>query len=323
MEQRIFRQAALEQLSSPEDLHTIFRVVPFRTWIVLIALGIWMVVMVWWSLVGRLPVKVQGQGILLAQPGVVEVTTTYSGQISQLLVREGDWLRKGQKVAHLHQAQLLDQLQNAQRELWLHPGVQSESVQKIHRRIRQLQDELKLRSHVSTPYAGRVVEIVSRTGQSMEPGVPVLRLELQSESPHALEVVLYLSPLEGNKVEAGMMVEVIPSTIKQEEHGFLLGKVKRVSRHPASLLGMMHTLKHPELARFLAQQQGTPIRVLVTLVPDAVTPTGYRWSSGTGPTNPLYSGTLCAGTVVLEYRSPFALMFLHGKKRWQQISAQR
>lgn len=112
--------------------------------------------------------------------------------------------------------------------------------------------------------------------------------------------MIYFPPAEGKKVQVGMNVEVAPSTVRKDEYGFLLGRVSHVAEVPSTTVGMMRTLKNDQLVETLSGD-GAPFEVQVELLPDASTPTGYKWSSSTGPADAaINSGTLADAEVTVR-----------------------
>ncbi|MEM9004967.1 MAG: hypothetical protein AAGE59_15770 [Cyanobacteria bacterium P01_F01_bin.86] len=63
--QNLFRQEALERLSSPERLDELMTIVNLKTWLPLGTIGMLLGVGLIWSLVGRIPVTTTGQGKLV------------------------------------------------------------------------------------------------------------------------------------------------------------------------------------------------------------------------------------------------------------------
>ena len=62
---RIFRPAALERLSSPEQLDQLMQVVTLRSWLPLATLGGLLFCALVWSVLGRIPVTTSGQGVIV------------------------------------------------------------------------------------------------------------------------------------------------------------------------------------------------------------------------------------------------------------------
>jgi HlyD family secretion protein len=63
---RLFRKAAIERRSSPEQLDALMQVTPPKAWISLAAAGFLLACFVAWGFFGELPVEVGGRGILVS-----------------------------------------------------------------------------------------------------------------------------------------------------------------------------------------------------------------------------------------------------------------
>ena len=59
---QIFRKVALERLSSPEQLDLVMQVTSPRSWIALSAVGLLLVTLVIWGILGSIPEKTQATG---------------------------------------------------------------------------------------------------------------------------------------------------------------------------------------------------------------------------------------------------------------------
>lgn len=178
------------------------------------------------------------------------------------------------------------------------------SIRDLEAEIRELNAKLGENVNVLSPYAGRVLEVVADRGDVVNPGTPLLSVEVLSEN---LEAVLFVPASAGKRVQPGMVVRVSPSTVKREEYGSILGKVTWVAEFPSSSRGMTRLLGNEALVTSL-MEQGPPIQVNVALTPDASTPTGFRWSSSKGPSIKISSGTLAAGDVVVKADRPISLV---------------
>jgi HlyD family secretion protein len=109
----IFRDVALDRLSSPEQLDQLMEVTTPRGWIALGAFGVLLVTALAWGVLGSVPERIQGQGILVHSGGVLEVESPSGGRISDLAVRVGDVIAEGQVVARIAQQELLDRIRQA------------------------------------------------------------------------------------------------------------------------------------------------------------------------------------------------------------------
>ncbi len=102
--EKLFRAAVLKRLSSPEDLDRMVRVTQPIGWVAGLTLAALIVAVVSWSVVGRLPSRVMGNGIVLPQGGrIVEVQARGNGVLTALSVSVGARVEVGQVVATLGQ----------------------------------------------------------------------------------------------------------------------------------------------------------------------------------------------------------------------------
>ena len=211
-----------------------------------------------------------------------------------------------------------DQLANARLELnglelkGLDSAQQTDQqVEAREAQIRDLEIELRERqarltetARIVSNRAGRVLELLADRGDVVNPGTPLLNLEVVSEE---LQAVLFVPASAGKRVQPGMRVRVSPSTVKREEYGSMIGRVTWASEYPSTSRGMTRLLGNEALVQRL-MQEGPPIQVNVTLEKDPKTPTGYRWSSSTGPSIRISSGTLATGSVVVREERPINLV---------------
>lgn len=276
MSQNIFRESALERLSSPEQLDQLMRITSPRGWMSLAALGLVLALAIVWSFLGRVATTTTGQGIIIRAGGTFSVPALSAGEVGQVLVRRGDHIKAGQVVAKLTPVPTSDASG---------PPTASDVV---------------------SPYDAEVLETLVDRGDVVQPGARILNVEIQSGPD---ELAMFLPAVAGKQVRPGMPVEVSPSTAPPDNYGFLLGKVKAVSPFPSTEAGMLRLLDNQSLVqRFVAAAGDAPIEVDVALTLDAGTPSGYKWSSSKGPSSPITSGTLATAQVVLGQQRPISLV---------------
>jgi len=186
-----------------------------------------------------------------------------------------------------------------------------QQIQTREAQIRDLEIELRERQarlgeavRVVSPHAGRVLELLVDRGDVVSPGTAILNLEVVSEN---LVAVLFVPATAGKRVQPGMAVRISPSTVKREEFGSILGRVTWAAEYPSTSRGMIRLLGNEALAQKL-MQEGPPIQVNVALTRDPSTPSGFRWSSSTGPNLKISSGTLASGDVVVRQEAPINLV---------------
>jgi len=405
----IFRKVALDRLSSPEQLDQLIQVTKPKGWLALATVGAVLALGIGWSVVGTVPERVPGQGILLRSGGVFEVVAQSGGRVVDLPVQVGDTILEGQVIARLSQPELSQEIVQARArlaELQAHSarteamarrdaelqaasfaqkrtnieqsiaaaeaaaanlrarietqqrlvaqglltrqtllatqqeheqtkekirasrselaqlGVQALQAQsqqqqqlqavraqlnEAERELARLQGDLNLQSTVATPYSGQVLEIMAEQGSVVDRGKPILTLSLAGKAVKDLEAVFYVPSIHGKKVKPGMDIQIVPSSVKREEFGYLLGRVTYVSDFPATPQGILRVLKNSALVETLTGQDA-PYEVHADLIPDATNVSQYRWSSSGGPAMRIQSGTLATADVVVRNRRPILMV---------------
>jgi HlyD family secretion protein len=113
----IFRKAALERLSSPEQLDYLMSITSPVAWIALAAVGVIAFLIILWGFIGFIPAKVSGKGILIRGGSVFDVSAGSDGVITDLVVKPGDLVQAGQTIATISQSGLDLKILLARRKL--------------------------------------------------------------------------------------------------------------------------------------------------------------------------------------------------------------
>ncbi len=264
---KVFRQSALNQLATPEELDKMIQVTNRKGWIAWLGLSSLVLAALVWGIFGSIPTVQRSSGLLIRQDGIQEIKATEAGQLTELNLKAGDSLKTGQVVGKYKTA----------------AGTESE-----------------LRSG----FDGVVLETLSEKGQTLEASAPIVRLEVTARP---LQAVLFVPLAEGKRLKPGLPVQLNPSNVRAEEFGYMLGKVSSVSQFPVSNESLILQFKSRELVQALAAS-GPLIKVEVSLESDPGTPSGFKWSSQTGPRQTFNSGTLCDATLVLSEQRPISLI---------------
>ncbi|MGB3288947.1 MAG: NHLP bacteriocin system secretion protein [Burkholderiaceae bacterium] len=105
---RLFRPAALNKVSSPDQLDRVLQVVRPIHGLGIAAIALVVIAGFAWSVLSTAPIKVQGRGILLSAEGVAAVSSPNEGRVEQISIRPGDMVHEGQAVAMLKRPAALD-----------------------------------------------------------------------------------------------------------------------------------------------------------------------------------------------------------------------
>ena len=230
--------------------------------------------------------------------------------------------------AHREALSMEMQKQTAEQQL-LNAGVNrvrtatdsSQAMMNLQHQIDEARKQLEMEQRnyqnatkIVSPVAGKIYEISVTRGTYVSPGVPVAIVEPYSSDGGTLRAVMYFPVKDGKRIRRGMNIAVIPSTVKQEEYGFIQGIVTSVSDFPVSPQYLQSVMQNPALAQeFLANS--SPIEVKISMVPDPTTETGFHWSSSRGPDNSLSAGISTTGFVIVRSRRPISMIVPLIKKK--------
>lgn len=231
MNQQIYRKEALERMGSPEQLDQLMTVTSRRGWMALGAIGLLLLTALVWSLLGEVPTRVEGHGVLVRLGGVVSVPAPWAGTVASVSVQVGETIEQGQELARL-----------------LPPGVYDPGRA----------------TPLSSPLDGRILHIGAFQGDVVAERSPLLIIE----SPdRPLQAVVYVPAGDGYRVEVDDPVQIVPATAKKRSARHLPGRVRRAGKSTATQNHMLHSLQNPEWASGLLAA-GPTLEITVKQDPD-------------------------------------------------------
>lgn len=199
-------------------------------------------------------------------------------------------------------------LQNSGRQMEADGGLR---ITDLRRNLNLLRNDLDLNTRVFSPYSGHVIEVQAQAGSLVGPGNAILTLEPDVEQ---IEIVAFVPATSSKDIQPGMPAEVIPSSVRPEEYGFMRGKVVSVAEYPATEEALMRRFQNDSLVKSLASA-GPETELHVQLIEDPSTPSGYQWSSKKGAPVRITPATLCGVQIVTREQPPIAMVFPYLKKK--------
>jgi HlyD family secretion protein len=105
--QRTFRAVALQRAASPEQLDQLVSITKPFDWIVAGVVCLALVAVLAWGVLGRIPTRALGDGILVSGGGrVVDSVSAAAGRLSSVDVLIGDHVTQGQVIARIEQTDI-------------------------------------------------------------------------------------------------------------------------------------------------------------------------------------------------------------------------
>jgi len=275
VDKSIFRKVSLERLSSPDKIDQLLYITNPYAWISLFGILLILVFVIIWSIFGEIPIKIEGNGMLMKSGGVLNIQNIAVGIIEDINISPGDYIKEGEIIA----------------------------------KIRRINEEKSPITNVVSPYSGMVIEVMVNRGSLVLQGDVVAGIEPSDGSGGSedIQALIYIPVSEGKNIKVGMSAYISPSTVKKEEYGYLMGKVSAVSSYPATFQGMMKILGNESIVKSLSSS-GPVIALKVELIPSDGNPSGFEWSSKNGPDAKILGGTICFGYVVVERRRPISFV---------------
>lgn len=379
MSEGLFRKASIDKVSSPEQLDLLMRVTSPVGWLALASIGVMIVAVGVWSVLGTVPDLVDAQGTLFRGERRYDIKATMAGSLLSLDVRVGSIVQAGQTIGRIRreearleqraaaderaraaedqlaaneatirgnqamaarlrsqlsaleqqwrlQKQLVDQGIKAPRDLLAlerdmdglrgqRDSLLAEARQLEARSVTLKADVASAQAgmdgtaEIRSTEAGRVVEAIKSTGDKVNEGEALVRIERIGTGTvdycggdvHAL---VYVPAGSSVKVAKGQFVRVSPAGIAKEEYGFILGRVAWVASDPASTADMQEKLKNDQLVKQF-MEAGPVVETRVCLErPTGGKATAFRWSSSEGPPQSIETGP-CSVSMVVDERRPY------------------
>lgn len=185
-QRKLFRQAALDRLASPEQLDRLVTVTDTHGWLALLSIAGLLLFLLVWSVTGTIPTHVKGQGIVLSQSGRVSDAMAHAtGTLAKFTVALHDNVHKGQAIAIIDQSEVTGRWQDAL-------AVVREKESELHQRDQDFNRESALKnSHFAKRKAA-----LGRSVQEAENHVDYLQNTLAIQEKHAAQGLLERQTVE-------------------------------------------------------------------------------------------------------------------------------
>lgn len=170
-------------------------------------------------------------------------------------------------------------------------------VKQIAGEIALLKKQLSNQGSLSSPVAGRVVEITASVGDFLSPSSPVILVQPEEEESE-LTFVVFISSEQVKPVSVGMRTELELSAFPPTKYGKLVGEVENISPMPLSSSGLMKELKNDQLVARLTEA-GSPFMAKVRIMRDKKG--DFLWSSASSKERLVQEGMVGEGSIISRY----------------------
>jgi len=273
---QLYRKAALERISSPDQLDKAIRVTSPASWLALIGITLILVVVIVWSIVGTIPTTVSAPGIISSPVGTNAIFTSDSGKVISVNVYEG---------AEVHFGDVI---------LTYYDG--NQNVKEI------LADQV-----------GTVSQVLVNPEDSITQGNEVVRISPVSQGS---QIAICYMPLSlSKKVERGMQAQVYLDSVDSQTYGHMVCRVVNVDTRASSNAGMSYVLGNDNNLAAAFTKDGPVVAVACEFYPGD-TESGYFWSNEKGSTVKVSNGSTVTVKIVTERVPPITKLFSKLKEIW-------
>jgi hypothetical protein len=190
----IFREEALSAIDSVERFDEAIEIISNRSVIALSVIGGVLFLVMLWAVFGRVPVGLEGRGVIVAGSGIAPVVAGGEGTLIELPGRVGDIVALGEAIARMRTTS---------------------------------GDIIALRA----PVAGTLAQRSPQVGSFLRSGDAVATIEPAGARPTA---VVFVPVETDRRVAPGMPVRLSPADARPDVFGFLRGHVTYAAPFPAS-----------------------------------------------------------------------------------------
>lgn len=253
----LFRKVALERLSSPDKLDQMLQVVSGKAWLVMGTIFFLSFMLIIWSIIGRINIKVYAEGVLLRTGGVFTVYSQVNGQVTDIAVSAGEEIKRGDVIAriltpaisseiYLLNQKLEEQQLNYENEVKHFDLLQSQletKIKNLKERLEQrnilLEKGLVTKEKVLQTYNELQAQIADLNGLTIKrkeakDRVEELKDKLQSLDDERFRVSRIDSPYTGKVIE----VKVDPDQLISQ--GTKIISLELIGRNIKSLEGLLY-----------------------------------------------------------------------------------
>ena len=232
----------------------------------LVALGLVIVGLIFWSLFGRAPQTVEGVGYLVPDSGFTEVGAVSAGLVTSVEVGAGEDVRAGQTLVTLS----IDGVTTA----------------------------------LASPVDGTVIDVFAIPGRASQPGGPLVYLQ-PADSALVVKAFMPALSADSVRVgmTAGVSPGSAPEAA---QYGVIQGEVTAISPTPVTRERLLAIVANNASLADYFLSRGPVLEVTIALQADPSTPSGYAWTIGQGPDVTLSAGALAKGYVVTRDSAPAA-----------------
>ena len=161
-------------------------------------------------------------------------------------------------------------------------------------------------SYLLAPNTACVVSQIVAPGTFVEPNTPIL-ITTTSKGSYPDIIPVYIDTEYVADVKVGNEAIVTPAGFSTTQYGGIKGEVISVSETTQTAGQILKTLGVDTVAQSIQKTNDSPFLILLKLKKSSKTPSGYVWTSSTGPDFKIPITTIMNVTIITKRISPVSM----------------
>lgn len=116
MRKEIFRNSAIQKMSSLDQLDKTISILKPSGWVALIAVIIVIGAALFWGFFGSVADRVSGHGVVVSNEEMTRINYVNQGMVKEILIRNEDYVEKDQLIAVIERNDLIEEMNLTQKK---------------------------------------------------------------------------------------------------------------------------------------------------------------------------------------------------------------
>lgn len=309
----IFREKVAKKVSTPDEMDILARITTPIGWITMLTVFVLFSALFIWSFLGQIPITLNGNGILLYSGGMVQVPSPITGVIQYVNVKDGEDVRSGDTIAEVYSNDTELVISKLKNDLKI--AQSTGEYLKLKSDLDSALNKITTSEQIKSPNNGSVIAVYKNANEAVREGEPVALMTTGTKTDN-LHAAVYVVGATAKRLKEGMMVRMELGNVRSDKYGYLVGKIDKVSAYPVNTQSINKKIGNDSLAAWLIGS-GTGMNgmaqptfyIQVSLFSDAVSKSGYVWTTSGGGPEKLTAGTPLTAFCVVEKKRPIELVF--------------
>ncbi len=239
-----------------------------------------------WGVCGRVTERVDGKGVTLLSRGVSNIVASADGIITSINIAPGSDIKAHQVIGQIYNPEAYSK------------GISDENDSNSM----SFYDKYWIRA----PFDGHVIEIFNTVGSYVHSGE---KIALTASSPNdGIYVLALIKSSDARKIQNGMRAYFSPLDAPPSIYGYVKAVVREVSGSPINTEVVTNEIFNKSLSEELTEGKSV-VRIVLELIPDIDSPSGYKWTGGEIYKEPIVNGTVGNVIINVDYRTPASYVF--------------